>query len=81
MTHLLTPEQVAADLGNFSPFTIRRKCRQGLVEYTQGPRGKFLFTPDQVDALVASLAVKPKPVTVPDDEEVIGFNTIGRKRA
>jgi hypothetical protein len=57
---LRTPEQVAEDLGEISPSTIRTLIRDGHIEYTPLARGKFALTDAQVDDMLAHLARKAK---------------------
>lgn len=77
---LRTPEQVSDDLGgNLKVATIRRHCRERLIAYTGGDRGKYLFTDAQVAAMLAYMSKPPKTVDPRPRESV--FKSTPRSKA
>lgn len=74
---LRTPEQVADDLGRdeagrhiASPFMIRRLVRDKKVACTKLARGRIVFTPQQVEAMLAQL-VQPAGAVESAPESVV----------
>jgi predicted site-specific integrase-resolvase len=61
---LRTPEEVAVDLGgHISPHTIRGHVRSGHLACIKAARGKYLFTDEQVQALLGYLERPAKAST------------------
>lgn len=62
----MTPEEAAEEIGNVSGYELRRRARQGLVEWTKGPRNKILFTRPQMEAVLESMKQPVRKQTMPD---------------
>lgn len=87
---LYTPAEVAAELHPaISEYDIRRRARNGTLEYTEGSKRRVLLTRPQIEALLDSMTkpaqtkqAEPTPAlaVVPEEPNVFGATTRSHKR-
>lgn len=89
LPRLYTPEEVAAEIGHLSPFTIRGLVAKGKVPSIRGAHGAVLFTEGLVLIMLERLTVwpdsdelAPHGAEEPDlDDDLFGATSRSRARA